>query len=126
MFQLFDYNDASMLNGNRNTSTVAPQALFLMNSSFMQRVTRQLAQELQTLDSFQQRITSLYQRLYARAPTVTESERCQRYLEVFRQAPPPQAASSEEKQPPPTTPELRVWQALCHVLVISNEFIYVK
>lgn len=102
MFQLFDYNDASMLNGNRNTSTVAPQALFLMNSSFMQQATRNLAQELQTLDSFQQRITSLYQRLYARSPTATESARCQRYLEVFRQAPPLQAASSEDKQPPPT------------------------
>jgi hypothetical protein len=126
MFQLFDYNDASMLNGNRDTSTVAPQALFLMNSSFMQQATRNLAQELQALESFQQRITSLYQRLYARSPTATESERCQRYLEVFRQAPPLQAASSEDKQPPPTTPELRAWQALCHVLVMSNEFIYVK
>ena len=127
MFQLFDYNDASMLNGNRNTSTVAPQALFLMNSSFMQQATGHLAQELQTLDSFQQRITSLYQRLYARTPTPAETARCQRYLEAFRQAPPLQVAGDEEPSSvAATSPELRAWQALCHVLVISNEFIYVK
>ena len=28
-FQLFDFNDASVINGNRETTTVAPQALFL-------------------------------------------------------------------------------------------------
>ena len=32
VFQLFDYSDASVPNGNRNSSTVAPQALFMLNS----------------------------------------------------------------------------------------------
>ena len=126
MFQLFDYNDASMLNGNRNTSTVAPQALFLMNSSFMQQATGNMARELQMIDSFQQRITSLYQRLYARNPTPAEVTRCQHYLQEFRQAPLQQIADDAKKPSQATNPEHRAWQALCHVLVISNEFIYVK
>jgi len=126
MFQLFDYNDASMLNGNRNTSTVAPQALFLMNSSFMQQATGNMARELQTLNSFQQRITSLYQRLYARNPTPAEANRCQHYLQEFRQAPLPQITNDKKQPSEATSSEHRAWQTLCHVLVISNEFIYVK
>ena len=35
-FQLFDYTDASVVNGNRSSTTVAPQALFLMNSEMLQ------------------------------------------------------------------------------------------
>ena len=43
MFQLFDYTDASMVNGNRTTSTVAPQALFLMNADFVRESAQGLA-----------------------------------------------------------------------------------
>ena len=32
LFSLFDYSDASMMVGSRSTSTIAPQALFMMNS----------------------------------------------------------------------------------------------
>ena len=35
VFELFDYSDASVLNGSRSTSTVAPQALFMMNSELV-------------------------------------------------------------------------------------------
>jgi len=123
MFQLFDYNDASVLNGNRNTSTVAPQALFLMNSSFMQEVTEQLARQLKSSTSFAQTITTLYQRIYARSPSPAELQRCQRYLAAFRNKPP---VNTTDPAAVPMDPEFRAWQSLCHVLLMSNEFIYVK
>ena len=123
MFQLFDYNDASVLNGNRNTSTVAPQALFLMNSSFMQEVTEQLARQLKANTSFAPTITTLYQRLYARSPSPLELQRCQRYLDTFRSKPP---VNTTDPAADPMDPEVRAWQSLCHVLLMSNEFIYVK
>ena len=34
-FQLFDFADASVMNSNRTTTTVAPQALFMMNSDLV-------------------------------------------------------------------------------------------
>ena len=34
LFQVFDFADPSMVVGRRNVSTVAPQALFLMNHPF--------------------------------------------------------------------------------------------
>ena len=123
MFQLFDYNDASVLNGNRNTSTVAPQALFLMNSSFMQEVTEQLARQLKSSTSFSQTITTLYQRIYARSPSPAELQRCQRYLDAFRNKP---LVNTTDPAAVPMDPEFRAWQSLCHVLLMSNEFIYVK
>ena len=35
MFQAFDMGDPSMVNASRSTTTVTPQALFVMNSPFM-------------------------------------------------------------------------------------------
>ncbi|MCP3694779.1 MAG: DUF1553 domain-containing protein, partial [Planctomycetaceae bacterium] len=105
------------------TSTVAPQALFLMNSSFMQEVTEQLARQLKANTSFVPTITTLYQRLYARSPSPLELQRCQRYLDAFRSKPP---VTTTDPAADPMDPEVRAWQSLCHVLLMSNEFIYVK
>src|SRR5262249_21464585 len=35
IFEVFDFADASVTTGRRNASTVAPQALFLMNNTFV-------------------------------------------------------------------------------------------
>ena len=35
IFEVFDFADPSMVTGRRNVSTVAPQALFLMNHPFV-------------------------------------------------------------------------------------------
>ena len=43
MFQLFDYADASVTNGNRTTSTVAPQALFMLNGDLVRAAMTALA-----------------------------------------------------------------------------------
>ncbi|MCA9206612.1 MAG: DUF1553 domain-containing protein, partial [Planctomycetales bacterium] len=43
VFQLFDYTDAGVVNGDRSTSTVAPQALFMMNSELVSDAATALA-----------------------------------------------------------------------------------
>ena len=45
-FDLFDYSDAGVPNGDRATTTVAPQALFMMNSDLVAEAARDLAAEL--------------------------------------------------------------------------------
>ena len=46
MFEVFDFADPSMVTGRRNVSTVAPQALFLMNHPFVMEQARLAAARL--------------------------------------------------------------------------------
>ena len=55
LFEVFDFADPSICTGRRNTSTVAPQALFLMNNSFVieqaQRTAHRLLEDKQLGDT---------------------------------------------------------------------------
>ena len=42
-FQLFDYSDASVAKSNRSSTTVPPQALYMMNSPLVTKAARGLA-----------------------------------------------------------------------------------
>src|SRR5207253_10298862 len=46
VFPLFDFPDPAVPNGDRATTTVAPQALFLMNSAWVAQVCERLAGRL--------------------------------------------------------------------------------
>ena len=46
IFEVFDFADPSMVTGRRNVSTVAPQALFLMNHPFVIEQSRAAARRL--------------------------------------------------------------------------------
>ena len=48
VFTAFDFADPSTLNGQRDQTTVAPQALFMMNSEFVLSQSRSLAERLLT------------------------------------------------------------------------------
>lgn len=114
MFQLFDYSDASVLNGNRDTSTLSPQALFFMNSEFVLDVTTSWADRVRQIEtSKRQRLTLLVEQAYGRLPTETELNRFADFLEQFESQ-----GSEVDRQ--------RAWQALCQSIVSSSEFIYVR
>lgn len=114
MFQLFDYSDASVLIGSRNTSVVAPQALFLMNSEFVTEITTVMAKRLlATPASPQQRIERLFEEAYGRLPTEAESKRVLEFLKQFQN---PENLHEPE----------RAWQRLCQSILSSSEFAYVR
>ena len=46
LFELFDFPDPGTVNGNRADSTIAPQALYLMNSPLVLRATESIAEAL--------------------------------------------------------------------------------
>src|SRR5260221_7597295 len=77
MFQAFDYGDPSMVNAKRSTTTVAPQALFVMNSPFVIEQARYFAESLQSQASLKDvdRIRAAYLRAYSRPPTSAETEK---------------------------------------------------
>jgi len=134
-FQLFDFNDASVINGNRETTTVAPQALFMMNSPLVEEASRQLAQRLEDFPEKQQ-ITQLYKRALGRLPSKTELSTARRYLKQFLVTPvvsvslktksSEEAEVNEDQLKEPMTLKLQALKLLCHSILASNEFIYIK
>jgi hypothetical protein len=75
VFRLFDFANPDEHNAQRHTTTVPLQALFWMNSRFINDQARALAQRPEVLEApdAAQRVEALYRIIYARSPT--ESER---------------------------------------------------
>jgi len=113
VFQLFDYSDASVLNGNRSTTTVAPQALFMLNSKFVADCTDSLAEDLLKITDQKQRLRRLYELAYGRSPSKLEIQMCQQLLSGLQQ----ELAKDSPK---------RHWQVLSQVILAANEFIYLR
>ena len=119
-FRAFDFADPSMLNGNRESSVMAPQALFMMNGSVMLHHSRRWASELlerQDLDDAG-RIRRAYEQAFARLPNLSETEQALSFIQQI------EGALSENEKGPEKR-RLRAWQSFCQSLMASNEFVYV-
>jgi len=110
LFELFDFPDPGTVNGNRADSTIAPQALYLMNSPLVLRATEAIAKQLLAEKNLTnaQRVERLYTKIYNRAPSAKETQRAEAFINNFAQD------------------RVASWQALCQALVSSNEFLYLK
>ncbi len=120
VFSAFDFGDPSVLNGDRPTTTVAPQALFMMNSSLVQKSSRRMAEMLiaRSVDP-NERIIMAYERAFGRSPSDQETARA---LEAVRRL--DQAWVVRESNP--AERQIRAWQGFCRVLMSANEFVYVE
>ena len=110
LFELFDFPDPGTVNGNRADSTIAPQALYLMNSPLVLRATESMAKALLKEEELTnaQRVQRLYAQVFNRRPTVKETQRAVVFINNFAQD------------------RLASWQALSQALVSSNEFLYLR
>ena len=74
VFQAFDLPDPSMSNGDRDSTVVAPQALFMMNSSVMLQHSRKMADGLLGAADLDDagRIREAYERALTRPATSLE------------------------------------------------------
>lgn len=118
---LFDCTDATVPNGDRASSTVASQALFLMNSDLVIQAAEHLAGELvaESPDDPANRIRSMFQRTISRPATDLEVES---FLTVIDQLTSELAASNI---PDPDRARLAL-AGVCQTLLMSNEFLYVR
>jgi len=119
VFTAFDFADPSTLNGQRDQTTVAPQALFMMNSQFVLEQSRTLAAALMAMPQDRaNRIKQLYERAYNRLPKEAEVARSALYLERMQE-------SLIRAEPDAADVEVRVWTSLCRAVLSANEFIYI-
>ena len=114
VFQLFDYSEASAVSGHRSSSTVAPQALFMLNGDLVLDAAEELARQALAIgeSSNAERLTGLYQKVLGREPRESEQQKLLAFVA---------GASSDDE-----AGRLRSWASLCHVLLASNEFLYVR
>lgn len=114
VFQAFDLPDPASSNGDRDSTVVAPQALFMMNSSVMLKHSRRLAEFLlaqKDLDD-SARIRLAYERALSRPPTPGEIDKAQTFIAQI--------------QPDWANDPVKAWQSFAKSLLSSNEFIYLN
>jgi hypothetical protein len=121
VFQIFDFADPSTLNGHRDQTTVAPQALFMMNSKLVAGAAQRLVEILagqNPLDG-STRVETLYRLALSRPPTEAERTAALKYAERY-------AAKLAERNVGAEASRLNAWQSLARTVLASNEFIYVE
>ena len=127
VFQAFDFPEPATLKGNRNSTTIAPQSLFMLNSTLVEEQTRAMAEKLvgrTDLDN-RQRIELAYSLAYGRPPTDSESARLLAFLDRYHDALAASEASGSTGGSADATQQwILAWQGLCRVIVSSSEFIY--
>ena len=100
---LLDFPNPTTPVGRRNSSTVATQALFMLNSPFLINKSAEIAAQLRSHDD---PLQELHLRFFARPVTRDERREAAKFLKE---------AGDDE-----------AWALLCHTLLISNEFLYLR
>jgi hypothetical protein len=114
---VFDLADNNNVTGVRDVTTVAPQALYMMNNPFVLAQAHAFAQRVTTERSADlARIDRAYSLALGRIPNDAERQRALKYVRQFAEA---------AKDPTKVTP-IDPWTALCQALFASAEFRYVN
>ncbi len=94
--EAFDPVDQTLVTGNRDTTTVPGQALFVLNSSFVRKQSLNLAEKLlqNSKSTDDEKIQQAYQLMLGRTPTEKELERDNTFLADY------ESAARELKYPP--------------------------
>ncbi len=120
LFQLLDFPDPAVPSGDRAMTTVAPQALMMLNSDFvMQSADGLAARLLGEPGDDDQRLSRMHVLAYGRETSAEERQKHLAFLIKVEQS----AVASE---PDPDKRRRQAWSVLCHVILAANEFIYVR
>lgn len=121
VFQILDFADPSTLSGHRDQTTVAPQALFMLNSKLVADATRRMAAELLNESELDDsaRMEKIYRIAFNRLPSKSERAAALKYLDRY-------ATQAEQRGAKPTESRQRAWQSLARTVVAANEFIYIE
>ena len=123
LFRTFDFVAPDSSAPQRLQTTVPQQALYLLNSAFIQQQTTALANRISprqnSSDSveIEQRIQDLYELIYARSPTTEELHLGKNFLADIPLADPSTAPAPDG--------EFSSWQEYVQSLLLSNEFVFV-
>jgi hypothetical protein len=118
VFQLLDFPDPAIPSGDRSTTTIAPQALLMLNSDLMIDAAANLADRvLANADKNEVRFRNLYEIAYGRPAMTAEIVAGTEFVA---------AAEKSITATEPSQRQREVWSALCQTILAANEFVYVK
>ncbi len=118
---LLDYPDPAVSSGDRPTTTVAPQALLMMNSPLVIEAAAALEQRLTSVAGTEDdaRLDLLYLVAYSRLPSDEERAENITFLETL-------ASKLEPDNDSDNDVRRHAWSCLCQIVLASNEFVYVR
>jgi len=120
---VFDFPDASLVNGERDTTNVPSQSLFLMNNRQSMTAADAFAQRLAKHEGTPlERLAYGYELAFARAPTEQEWSAIKRFWSQF----PQQAARGKSTQVARDQSQVAALSAFCQSLIASAEFRYLN
>lgn len=110
MMTVFDSCDTTAPTGRRDVSTVAPQALTLLNNAWVHEESQAMAERvIASGPTTESRVDAAWSIAFARKPSATEKQAAIDFVEHYRGS----------------DGNLNAWSTLCHTLINTNEFIYV-
>ncbi|MGV3722284.1 MAG: DUF1553 domain-containing protein, partial [Actinomycetota bacterium] len=120
VYTAFDFGDPTVMNGDRPSTTVAPQALFVMNSKLVLENAKALATNLLARAELDDaaRIRGAYEICYGRLPTDAEIRRARAFVTRIETTYAATVSDADQRR-------LRAWQSLYKSLMAASEFIYV-
>jgi len=118
LLEVFDFADPEVCTGKRDATTVATQALYLMNSPFVQEQAKATAKKLaEQSGEDAAKLTDLYRRALGRKPTADEVKTVLGYLAARRQ----QTGKGKANEI-----EIQAWTGVCQALFGCTEFRFVE
>ena len=108
LYRTFDFPDPSTTSPRRDQTTVAPQALFLMNHPLMTEICRSVLArpDIASMSDARSKVGRLFLLVYGRPPSEDELTTIRRFL----------------GEPPV---DQRRWQSFVQAILMSNEFVFV-
>ncbi len=110
LYRAFDYPSPDAMSPERSKTSVPQQALYLLNSPFVQRQAQAITNKWKDEKSLSDadRLERLFQTVLQRSPTERESEMFLKYVE-----------SSQEEE------KWNKWDSVAQVVMVSNDFMFV-
>jgi mono/diheme cytochrome c family protein len=109
VLDVFDFPQPALFTGERPVTTVAPQALFLLNGPFVAAQANRLAEDLLKANGENaQHVQALYLRVVSRPASDAEIREALAFIASFG----------------PSSARREAWARLCHALLMCNEFLF--
>jgi hypothetical protein len=120
VFQLLDFPDPAIPSGDRSSTTIAPQALLMLNSELvMQAAADFSARLLEGTGNDDLRIEHMYALAYGRPATEEEVSANKKFMSAVER-------SLVATEADPNQRRRQSWGVLCQTILSSNEFVYVQ
>ena len=124
MLSVFDYPDASLVNGDRDTTNVPSQSLYLMNNAQAQNAADAFAARIgKHQGNSAERMSYAYELAFGREPTPQEKTAISNFWMRFPQQIAKGGGSSKEAK---ERAEFAALSAFCQSLIASAEFRYLN